>query len=386
MQKIIPYGKQYLDSADIKNVVKALKQDLITTGRSVKEFEKKLKKYFNVKFCATCSSGTAALHIAFKAADIKPGDKIIIPSINFIASYNLLTTLGAKVYLSDIDPLTGQMSPENFVQCIKKNKIKNLKAVVLMYLGGVPNYIEEFYKLKLKHKFLIIEDACHAFGSSYIYNNIKNHIGSAKHSDICTFSMHPLKSITTGEGGIVCTNKKKYFEKIKLFRSHGMKKYTFTKYDILYNGFNYRLSDINCALGSSQLNKINLFIKKRREITKNYIQFFRSHNEFIKVINFKNYQLSSCHLLIVRVNFKNLKISKSFFISHLKKKGILCQYHYIPLYKFKIFRDKINRRNFLNSENYHKSALSLPIFYELSYRDIKKISDIILKLINKYKK
>jgi dTDP-4-amino-4,6-dideoxygalactose transaminase len=386
MQKIIPYGKQYLDSVDFANVVKALKQDLITNGRSVKEFEKNLRKYFNVKFCATCSSGTAALHIAFKAVDIKPGDKIIIPSINFIASYNLLTTLGAKVYLADIDPLTGQMSPENFIKCIKENKLKNLKAVVLMYLGGTPNYVEEFYKLKLKYKFLIIEDACHAFGSFYIYNKLKHYIGSTKHSDICTFSMHPLKSITTGEGGLVCTNKKKYFEKIKLFRSHGMKKYTFTNYNILYNGFNYRLSDINCALGSSQLKKIKFFIKKRHEIAKKYIQFFSGYNKFIKVMNSENYQLSSCHLLIVYINFKNLKISKTFFINYLKKKGILCQYHYIPIYKFKIFRDKIKKNSFINSENYHKNALSLPIFYKLSFLDVKKICFIILKLINKYKK
>ncbi len=172
--KKITYNKQYLDNKDIKEVIKSLKNDLITTGPFVKRFENKLSKYLGVKNVITCSSGTSALYIALRALDIKKNDVIIIPAINFIASINMAQILGAKIYLCDVNENTGQMTPETLLECIKINKLKKIKAVITMYLGGNPNNIVNFYKLKKKYNFYLVEDSCHALGSSYYFKKKKN--------------------------------------------------------------------------------------------------------------------------------------------------------------------------------------------------------------------
>ena len=201
----IPYGRQSISKSDLAEVSKALKNDKITTGKIVVQFEKKLKKYLNCKYVTTCNSGTSALFLALLSIEIKKDDVIIMPSINFIASYNVAKHLNAKVYLADVNKHTGQITPKSIQDICKKFKIKKIKAIIVMYNGGSPLYADEYIKFKKKYKSYIIEDACHAFGSYYIQKNKKIMIGSCKHCDISTFSLHPLKTITTGEGGIVTT-------------------------------------------------------------------------------------------------------------------------------------------------------------------------------------
>jgi dTDP-4-amino-4,6-dideoxygalactose transaminase len=260
--KIIPYGRQYIDSQDIRLVSKALREDLITTGRYVKKFENKISKFLKVKYATSCNSGTSALHLALLAINLKEKDVIIMPAINFIAVYNMARLINAKIFLADVDPLTGQMTPETLLKCIKNNKLKRIKAIVTMYLGGYPENVIEFYNIKKKYKCFLIEDACHAFGAKYKFKNKKIYIGSCEHSDIATFSLHPVKTLTAGEGGIVTTNNKIIANKVLLLRSHRIerKKNKHWDYKIQDFGFNYRLSDINSALGLSQLNKVNKFI------------------------------------------------------------------------------------------------------------------------------
>jgi len=160
--KNIPYGRQYIDNQDIRSVSKALKQDLITTGDFVKKFEDKISKFLKVKYTTTCNNGTSALHLAFMAIDLKKDDAIIMPAINFIAAYNMARLMNAKIFLADVDPFTGQMTPETLLECIKKNKLKKIKAIITMYLGGYPENVEKFYLIKKKYKCYLIEDACHA--------------------------------------------------------------------------------------------------------------------------------------------------------------------------------------------------------------------------------
>ena len=199
--KTIPYGRQYVDSQDIKLVSKVLKEDLITTGYYVKEFENKISKFLKVKYVASCNSGTSALHLALMAINLKKNDVIIMPAINFIAAYNMARLMKAKIFLADVDSLTGQMTPKTLLDCIKNNKLKKIKAIVTMYLGGYPEHVLEFYNIKRKLKCYLIEDACHAFGAKYLFNKKFLPIGCCKHSDISTFSLHPVKTITTAEGG-----------------------------------------------------------------------------------------------------------------------------------------------------------------------------------------
>jgi dTDP-4-amino-4,6-dideoxygalactose transaminase len=341
--RIIPYGRQYIDNEDIRFVSEALKQDLITTGRYVKKFENKISKFLKVKYVASCNSGTSALHLALMAIDLKKDDVIIMPAINFVAVYNMARLMNAKIFLADVDPLTGQMTPEKLLECIRYNKLKKIKAIVTMYLGGYPENVVEFYNIKKKFNCNLIEDACHALGSKYFFNKMFLSIGSCRHSDISTFSLHPLKTITTGEGGLVTTDNKTFYNKIVSLRSHGIEKDEnfHWKYNLNKSGFNYRLSDINCALGLGQLKKINKFIDYRKRI----FSFYKSElKEIINSITFPSYKISkpSYHLFLISLNFRKIRSTKDKLLKFLKKNRIFCQYHYIPIYKFKIFNQKIN--------------------------------------------
>jgi len=371
--RVIPYGRQFVDSNDIKEVSKALKQDLITTGSYVKKFENKISNFLKVKYALSCSNGTAALHLAFMAINLKKNDVVIMPAINFIASYSMAKFMNAEIYLADVDSLTGQMTPKTLLDCINKHKIKKIKTVITMYLGGYPENVIEFYKIKKKYKFFLIEDACHALGAQYFYNKKFIPIGSCKHSDITTFSLHPVKTITSGEGGLVTTNNRLIYKQISLLRSHGIEKNKkfHWKYNISRPSFNYRLSDLNCALALSQLKKINKFLNYRKKIYYFYRNHLKTNNKFI---NFPNYISAkpSYHLFLISINFKRTK-EKDEFLKFLKKENIYCQFHYIPIYKFKLFKEKINLNFFLGSDKYFKNNISLPIFYNLEPFLQKKI-------------
>ena len=375
--KPIPYGRQFLDKKDKLLVLNSLSNDLITTGPCVKKFEHELKNYLNCKFSYVCSSGTAAIHLAMLSIELKKNDVVLMPAVNFIASYNLAKTMQLKVYLVDVDEHTGQITPKKIIECIKKNKIKKIKALVVMYHGGFPENLKGFYDLKKKYNFFIIEDACHALGSEYNFKNKYYRIGSCTHSDISTFSLHPLKTITSGEGGIITTNNNKIAKNIRLFRSHGISRNNkqYWKYDVLKHGFNYRLSDINCALGLSQLKKINLFLKKRKKIYENYINELVKFNSAFTVPNYSKNIKPSFHLFLINIIFKRLNKNKDHFIKYLIKNNILPQQHYIPIYRFKVYKE--NAKNFPGSEKYFKNTVSIPIFVNLNTKTQNKIINII---------
>ena len=379
--KNIPYGRQYVDSRDIKKVASALKENFITTGDYVKKFENNIKKKLGSKFALTCSSATSGLHLAFKAIDLNKSDIIVMPAINFVAAYNMSKISGAKIFLADVDKFSGQMTPDTLLACIKKNKLKKIKAILTMYMGGFPENVVEFYKIKKKYRCFLIEDACHALGSKYEHNSKDIYIGSCKHSDIAVFSLHPVKTITTGEGGLVTTNNKLIYQKILELRSHGIirdKKNCHWKYDIREPGFNYRLSDINCALGISQLKKINSFINYRSKI----FRYYKKNLEKFKIIKFPKYNSKtypSYHLFLISINFRKIKSTKDKLLFFLKNKNIIAQYHYIPLYKFTFFGKKTA---LINAEYYYKNTFSLPIYYNLKIKLLIKI----IKYINIFMK
>jgi dTDP-4-amino-4,6-dideoxygalactose transaminase len=382
--KIIPYGRQYTDSNDIRIVSKAIKEDLITTGRYVKKFENKISNFLKVKYVASCNSGTSALHLALMAIDLKKDDVIIMPAVNFIAVYNMARLMSAKIFLADVDPLTGQMTPKTLLKCIKNNKLKKIKVIVTMYLGGYPQNVIEFYNIKKKFNCFLIEDACHAFGAKYLFSKKFLFIGSCKHSDISTFSLHPVKTITSGEGGLVTTNNKVFYNKIVCLRSHGINKdknYHW-KYNLNRIGFNYRLSDINCALGLGQLKKINKFLNYRKKIFKIYKAELKKN---ISAAIIPSYLINkpSFHLFLISINFKKIKSTKNKLLKFLRKNNIFCQYHYIPIYKFKLFNKKINLKYYKGTEFYYKNTVSLPIFYNLNISLQKKIIKRIKFFLNK---
>lgn len=394
---LIPYGKQFIDQSDIDAVAKALKNDLITTGPLVKKLEKKVSKILKVKYVIACSSGTAALHLAFMAINLQKGDNIIMPTINFTAAANIAHIMKANIYLSDVNPDSGLMTEKNLYECIKKNNLKSLKAFLPMYVGGNAENNFNLKRLKKKYKTFCIEDACHALGSIKTINNKKYNVGSCIDSDICTFSLHPLKSITSGEGGLITTNSSDIAKKLRSFRSHGIEKnnsnwlkdkknYDNSKkpniwyYQVQKVGLNYRLSDINCALAYSQLNKLKKFILDRKKISRFYNKFFSSYKVFS--IQKNKIENSSCHLYSLKIPFKKLRIDRNKFMKYLLDNKITTQVHYIPIYYHPVFK-YLKKKWFIGTEKYYSDVISLPIYYKLNYSKIKYICKTILKMINK---
>lgn len=373
-KKVINYGGQLITKNDILSVQKSLNQDLITTGPLVNKFESSLKKFLKSKFVSVCNSGTAALHLAFISLGIKKGDVVLIPSITFLSCYNMLKERGANVFLVDIDIKSGQITPEQVLDCIKKNNIKNVKCIVTMYLGGYPRRVKDFYKLKKKLKCFLVEDACHAFGASYKDLNNTYKVGSCKHSDIACFSFHPLKTITTGEGGAVTTNIKSINDKVKIYRTHGLEISKHWSYNSHGIGYNYRLSDVNCALGLSQLQNIKSILSIRKKFFYRYKYFFRGLdkklNKKTDFITPENGSIPSYNLFVVKLE-ENLNIHK--VIGYFLKKGIRLQIHYKPIYKFENFKINNKKVKFLNSEKYYNSSISIPIHPSLSDLDFKYV-------------
>ena len=385
--KLIPYGRQNISTDDVKFVSNSLKSDMITTGPYVEKLEKKITSLLNSKYAISCTSGTAGLHLVLMSIKLKKDDVIIMPAVNFVAIYNLCKLIGAKIFLADVSPDTGQMTPDNLLRCIKKNKIKKIKAIVTMYLGGYPQNIKKFYKIKKKYNCFLIEDACHALGAKYKIGKSLFNVGSCAHSDFCVFSLHPLKTITSGEGGLVTTNNRSMSIRIKQLRSHGIIKSCHWKYDIKFPALNYRLSDMNCALAQSQLNRIKRFISIRKEIFNIYKIFFSDNGDIINLPRYDDLKYSAFHLFLIKVDFKKLTKNKDFFIKMMLKDKIMVQFHYIPLFRFKkIYNKKFIPKEFEGSLSYQATHLSLPIYVGLDKKKIIYIVKKINSFIKKFKK
>lgn len=385
MKKIF-YGKHHIDNSDVKSVIKVLKSDFLTKGPEINKLEQKLSKKLNVKYVSVCNSGTAALHLSLLAIDLKKNDYVVMPAINFIASYNLCKSMGAKIILIDVDELSGQMIPNKIIKKIKSLKNVKIKAIINMMHGGYPQYLKEMHKLKNSLKCHLIDDSCHALGAEFKFKDKVYKIGSCKLSDLSTFSLHPVKSITAGEGGIVTTNNKKFYQKIVSFKEHGLERDKKKYWDYKHSnyGFNYRLSEINSALALSQLNKLDKFVKERKRIANFYLKKLSLYKE----IKFPNYELnnkSSYHLFLIHLNFEFLKNNKDYFIKYLNSKKIYPQFHYKPIYR--LDNDyRFKKKEFAGSEKYYESALSLPIYYGLKFKEQIYIIRAIINFLKFNKK
>lgn len=381
--KLIPLTIHSIDSDDIKEVSKVLRSDRLTQGKKIGEFENALCRYTGAKYAVCVSSATAALHIACLAVGIKQGDEVITSPITFVASANCVLYCGGKPVFADISADSGNIDPNQ----IREKITKNTKAVIPVHYAGNPVNLKEIYKMAKSKGLIVIEDAAHALGSTYLGKRI----GSCRYSDMTVFSFHPTKSITTGEGGAVLTNDKKLYEKLLLLRSHGITRdQRFLKknpgpwyYEMQALGLNYRMSDFQAALGISQLRKIEKFISKRKQITQKYNNAFRDKDR-IKILRQTKETKSSYHLYVVLVNFKKIRKTRKQVMEYLKRENIETQVHYIPVY-FQEYYKKLGYRQGLCpvAESFYQKELSLPIYYSMSNKDldytIKKISYVTKK-------
>lgn len=384
--KLINYGRQYISNSDIKSVAQVLRSDYLTQGPYVYKFENELKAKFGSKFCTAVANGSAALHLLGLALGWKKKDIILTTPLSFVATSNCILHTGATPIFVDIDEDTGNICPKKIIKKIEvlKRKRKKIKAIIAIDYGGMPSKWTDIYRIAKKNNIVLINDCCHALGSS-IKKNTKYAI---KYADFVSFSFHPVKTITTGEGGAILTNNSQIDKKLKILRTHGIQKDNLKsswKYDVKYLSFNYRISDIQCALGISQLKKLNTFVKKRRKIANLYNKNLSKISNIELPNNEKNI-VNSYHLYPIKIKFKNLSIKKNEFFKILFKNKIKLQVHYIPIYRHLIYKKKFNLKSnaFPSTENFYNEVVSLPIYYNLSKKKQLYVINKIKEVIKKY--
>ena len=391
VKKIIPYGRQNITKSDINSVVQILKSDYLTQGPELIKFEKAIAHYTNSKFGVGVNSATSALHISCMALGLSENDILWTSPISFVASSNCALYCGAKVDFIDIDSRTYNISIKALAKKLeiakKENKLP--KIVIPVHLSGQSCDMKEIHKLSKKYNFKIIEDASHAIGAKYL----DKPVGNCMFSDITVFSFHPVKIITTGEGGMCTTNSQEIANLLCRFRSHGITrhKHEMTKepdgpwyYEQLDLGYNYRMTDIQAALGLSQLERLDHFIKKRHQIVKKYNLAFEAKPIITPFQDPNNY--SSFHLYIIRIKNAGKGLTRLDLFKKLREAGILVNIHYIPIYKQPYYqRIGYDSKEFIESEKYYEEAISLPIHTLLSEEDQDYVIENVLNFLSRQK-
>lgn len=364
---MIPYGRQSINSDDIKSVAETLRSDWLTQGPKVLEFEKKLAEYSGVKFAVAVSSGTSALHLAYLASGLKKGDEVITTPNTFVATSNMLLHIGAKPVFCDIRLDTYNIDESK----IEKLITKKTKAIVPVHFAGQPCEMGAILKIAKKYKLLVIEDGCHALGAEYRGRKIGGF------GDLTVFSFHPVKPITTGEGGAVLTNSENFYKELLLLRSHGIAKDKKGFNVMTELGFNYRITDIQAALGISQLKRLEIFAEKRLRTVRLYEKYF-SQNDNIILPKEITGSRSAWHLFVIRTKRPADRLP---LYNFLKSAGVGVNFHYPAVYSHPYYK-KIGYKKvkLISMDGYHNSAITLPCYANLALEDIK----FIVATINNY--
>lgn len=381
----ISYGRQYITEEDINAVVDTLKSDYLTQGPKISEFERIFANYCGCKYASMVSNGTAALHLCAMAIGIKPGDKVITTPITFVASANGFRYCGAEIVFCDINPNTYLMDLDKLEEILNNSPIGTYKAVVPVDFAGYPVDVERLRILADKYKFYIIEDACHAPGGALTDSKgNSNKIGNSEYADLTVFSFHPVKHIATGEGGAITTNNKDLYNKINLYRTHGITKdqdllienHGGWYYEMQELGYNYRITEFQAALGISQLKRLDWSIKRRNEIANKYDEAFA--NLPIKTPYRADNIIHAFHLYVIQV--KDRKELYDF----LRENNILSQVLYIPAHTMPYYKKlgwKIG--DCPNAEGYYSKCLALPMFPSLTEEEQDWVIKKVIEFINK---
>ena len=379
------YGHQWIDEDDINAVVNVLRSDHLTCGPEVEKLEEKLYEITGEKFAVALSNGTAALHAACYVAGVENGDEVITTPMTFAASANCALYRGAKPIFADIDPATYNISPES----IKKKINKNTKVIVAVDFTGQAVELDEIYSICREHNILLIEDGAHSIGTTYKGKPV----GSI--ADLTTFSFHPVKTVTGGEGGAVLTNNKAFYQKLMLFRSHGItrnselmvnKKMGDWYYEQIELGYNYRITDIQASLITSQLDKLTRFKKRRQEIVAKYNRAF---SDLPGIILQKEIEESDTtrHLYIIQLDLEQLIVGRKEIFDALKAENICCNVHYIPIYYFPYYRRMGYKKGICpNAEKLYERILTIPLYPAMTDEDVDCVIKAVKKVIGFYLK
>lgn len=389
----LPYGRQGIDDADVDAVVAVLRSDWLTTGPAVGAFEQRLATSVDAADAVACSSGTAALHLSALALGIGPGDSVVVPAITFAATANACRYVGAEVVFADVKVDSGLLDLDWLERYLSSAEAAP-RAVFPVHYAGQTVDMPRLTALARQHGFAVVEDACHALGGCYSGVASDEHIfvGSGRFSDLTVFSMHPVKIIAMGEGGAVTGQDAALLERVRLLVSHGITKSADRFVDVeeafeadgsarpWHNemvdlGFNYRASDIQCALATSQLTKLDDFVQRRTELVAAYTAFLDPYRERISTLSRTDAPRTGWHLLVARIDFQGAGVSRALLMRELARRGFGTQVHYIPVYRHPYYVRRYGRQQLSGAERFFERTLSLPLYPGMSELDVRKVVD-----------
>lgn len=383
---MIPYGRHYIDEDDIQAVVAQLRSGWLTQGNAVESFENAIKDYVGAKYAVAVANGTAGLHLAALAAGIGPGHSLVTTPITFVASANIAYYVGASAAFCDVVPETVNLAPQNLRKVL--GETPDVKAIVPVHFGGLPCEMEEISQLARDAGACVIEDAAHALGARYPDGGL---VGNCKYSDMTVFSFHPVKAIAAGEGGMITTNDEGLYRRLLRMRSHGINKLDdpFVHpgdagpwyYEMQQLGFNYRVTDIQCALALSQLRKLDKFLARRLELALRYDTAFGDMKN-CRPAQASGRARSGLHLYILRIKFDAIGMSRAELMEKLRERGIGSQVHYIPVPAHPFYRARqFKPEDYPNANAYYSEALSIPLFYDLTDQQQQAVIEAIGELV-----
>lgn len=389
---MIPYGRHSIDEDDVQAVAEVLRHGALTQGPKIVEFERAVAEWTGARYAVAVSSGTAALHLACLAADVGPGDRVVTTPNTFVASANCALYVGAQPQFADIDPDTLNLDARALAR--KCAELGTVKAILPVHFAGLPCDMPAIRDVAAAHRAMVIEDASHALGAIY---GDGSRVGNCRYADMTVFSFHPVKIIAAGEGGMVTTNSDELYRKLLRLRSHGINKGD-DRFLILENagqdgitnrwyyemqelGYNYRLTDLQAALALSQMRKLPMFLKYRRELVDEYDRVFQGH-QHIHPTQTNGRDVSSHHLYVIRVPFNRLKISRGRLMQQLFEAGIITQVHYIPVVLHPYYQNLGYRSGDTpQAEHYYREALSLPLYVGLTQDQQQLVVETLQRIL-----
>ena len=391
----LPYARHSIDEADIAAVAEVLRSDRLTTGPTVKAFEEAFAEAVGARYAVACSGGTAALHLAALAAGLGEGDAAVVPTLTFLATANCNCYVGAEVVFSDVDPDTGLMEAEHLEAALAQAGDQRILAVYPVHLNGQCAELNAIRELAEKHGLIVIEDACHALGASYRPADAgEAKIGAGAFADMAIFSFHPTKTIAMGEGGAVTTNDVALRDRLVRMRNHGMRRNPEPPefpalavdgeghpnpwyYEMLEPGFNYRLSDIHCALGLSQLAKLEALVSRRRALAERYDRLLVPLAPLVQPIAHTPRCTPAWHLYVVHIDFGAVGVSRATLMRRLHDAGIGTQVHYIPVHMQPYYRRRYGPLELPGARAYYDRCLTLPLFPAMADTDVERVVETL---------
>ena len=377
---LLPYGRQTIEDDDIAAVAQALRGDFLTSGPLVDAFEAAFAEKVGARHAVACANGTAALHLAMLALDVQAGEVCIVPAITFLATANCARYVGAEVVFADVDPLTGLMTPDTLAEAISRVGDRQLRAVLPVHLRGDTAELPALAALAQGAGGVLVEDAPHALGSTMRFGNTSERVGDVRHSAMATFSFHPVKTIATGEGGMVTTNDDGLAQRLKTLRTHGMVRPEGADpwiYEMPEPGFNYRLPDILCALGLSQLAKLDRFAARRKSLAARYLEALKPLAPIVRPASRPDWSDPVLHLMVALIEFPAVGKTRRQVVEDLKTRGVGTQVHYIPVHTQPYYRERYGPLSLPGAEAWYETCLSLPLYPGMADEDVDRVVDAL---------